>query len=177
MGARNDWPTHAEVAKRLRVSITQVRRLRADGALKAEQDDKGVWRFDPDGITAYDKERPSDKLGPLVESASAEGLQDLFGVLLRFTDSLFTRYETQDARRQEYISKLEESNLAMRAAAESALSQEQERLILARKAEHDMQVKERVIQSLTELGLPMIVQQVEEHFKKSTAARGGNGAT
>jgi hypothetical protein len=174
MGVQSDWPTHSEVSKTLGVSITQVRRLRKEGTIRGEQDSAGIWRFDPASVAAHAKERPT--MGPLIESASAEGLQDLFGVLLRFTESLFARYEAQDIRRQDYITKLEESNLAMRGAAETALSQEQERLIIARKAEHDMQVKDRVIQSLTELGLPMLVHQVEEHFKKTNAAAtGGNG--
>lgn len=172
MGA--DWPTHSQVAKRLKVSVTQVRRLRGEGALSAEQDEKGVWRFDPEAIEEYERKQPTNAVNEAIGQILGEkaaGLGGLFEVLLHFTESLFERYERHDTKRAEYISKLEDSNLAMRASAETALSQEQERLIMAQKAEHDMKMKEQVLKSLTELGLPLVAHQVEQHFAKAAAAK------
>jgi len=157
-----EWPTHAQAAHQLGVSVSTVRRLRVEGRLEAQLVE-GVWRFDPkavdDMIAKHPREEPltpADRLAMHAETT----MQDVIGMLLDNNQRLFKVLGDSLDRAQTYIEKLETSNHAQREAAENALSQEQDRAIARNKADQMLEIQKRAASSLIELGFPLLAHKL-----------------
>lgn len=146
----SSWLTHAEVARRLARSISSIRKMRAEGKLRADQID-GIWRFDP-----VEVEKAADDLGireATGETAALEGLAENYRMLF---DVMFRAIE----RDHSYIEKLESTNQAQRNQSELAEQLKHQRELERAELERMMAIKEKALGTLQTMFLPMLLQKL-----------------
>jgi excisionase family DNA binding protein len=71
--------TRTQVAARLGVAESTVRRLRERGALRAERDEDGTWLFDEASVEAYGERAAAPSSRPELEAPAARRLPPLAG--------------------------------------------------------------------------------------------------
>lgn len=132
---------------------------------------RGVLRYHKDDIASLVNEETSEKAHAdalrtaTSLAAQAEGtLTKVLTMLLDNNGKLYDRMHEEISSARDYIEKLEASNMAQRAAAENALSLEQSRVLERQKAEHDMALRERVVKSLSDFGLPIVFGRLRKKW-------------
>jgi hypothetical protein len=185
---RLTWPTHAQVAKTLKLSVATIRRMRVDGRLEAMLVD-GVWRFNPDVVADVADSLPveddeggaaagllhgsSEVMRASIEMARAGGkhLEGLFGQVT--SDRSEHRLAVKDVLdvMRETITGLRERLVAVEAENDRLYKQNREFLddqrthdLEVKKAEQMARLREMVFKDFTRVGAPLFFSGLAKKF-------------
>jgi hypothetical protein len=150
------WLTRLEVANRLGISHSKVRRMEKRGELHPVETPEG-WKFDPLEVEEL-AETKIEVGGPELLAAAAGLVRQAQDHAARSFDmgretarELLTLMADVLKSQQAQIADLQKNNFAMRQAAEDALSQEAERQTRVLEMQNSAELKQRALDSLRPL--------------------------